>query len=610
MFQTLLQHLDVLSKSFLDTLKRFPIVSFFAFLLTLIFVVFSSATSPIIEMYPNFNIANKVAFTASLAIPLFLVLRLISNNRILTLLGMIFLVIYYLFLPDSFQTEPQIIQKHLFLILALVLLVFPAPFLFHSIKNAKFWEWTQQVLFAFVSAFLFGIILYMGIQGAIYAFEELFYFKVDFSISEQLSFIIFGIFSLNYFLAQIPKYPILIPIRSYTKVEYILTKYIFTPLSIAYFLILYIYTFKLIYLFELPSSILAWLILMFSSVAIISFLFWTPLWNKKTEKYKKWIWIAILIQTLILGLSIYLRIEQYGVTQNRYFIAILGLWLFFISLYFIVYKNARYKWMFISLSMLIILTQFGSFSAYNIAQVSQTKHLKNLLAQYSKLSEDSNSSLEYQISDTIDYLYNTHGIDSLSPILPEAVTTFKLQDTNNNDCTASRFTYFSRYATNHLGFKYINKWEWEVQQLNKENKPRGIRISSDNQDIGIPIEGYTWFQYFDYTSQNFCPKKSEKSVKIIYTINSKERKISIQKDAKNLLTINLDTFISRLQKIIKEKASNSTNINYRRFKLTQKELTYQYNNKNVAIKLIFKNLYFTKEKKLTNYRGILLIHEK
>ena len=386
MFQNLLQALDTFSKNSLNTLKRFPLVSFFAFLLTLILVIFSGATSPFIEVYPNFNIANKIAFTATLAIPLFLVLRLISNNRILTLLGMLLIVVYYLFLPESFGKDYYLIQRHLLFILALILFIFPAPFLFRSIKNAKFWEWTQQVIFAFISAISFGLILYLGVEGAIYAFENLFSFEVNNYISQQLILIIFGIFSLNYFLAQIPKYPLLIPIRPYSKVENIFTKYILTPLSITYFIILYSYTFKLIYLFELPSGLLAWLILIFSAVAIITVLFWTPLWSAKTEKYKKWIWIAILLQTLVLGLTTYWRIEEYGMSQNRYFTGVIGLWLFFISLYFILYKNALYKWVFISFSMLIILTQVGSLSAYNILQKNQIEQG----IQDSKLSKESN----------------------------------------------------------------------------------------------------------------------------------------------------------------------------------------------------------------------------
>jgi len=616
MFQNLIQLLDTLSKKFLDTLKRFPLVSFFAFFLTLILVIFSDANYPLLKTYPNFNIANKVAFTTTLAIPLFLVLRLISNNRLLTLLGMILIVVYYIFLPDSFEKDYELMQRHVLFILALVLFIFPAPFLFHSIKNIKFWEWTQQIVFAFISALLFGLILYLGLQGAIYAFKKLFYLKVNYDLSQQLLLVVFGIFSVNYFLAQIPKYPLLLPLRPYTKIENIFTKYILTPLSIAYFLILYLYTFKQIYLLELPSGLLAWLILIFSLVAMITFLFWTPLWDEKTDKYKKWVWVAILFQTIVLGLSIYLRIEQYGITQNRYFIAVMGLWLFCISLYFIFYKNALYKWLFISLSILIIFTQVSYFSAYTVAQESQTKQLRQLLTENPNLSEESEIKIRYRVSSSIDYLYSKHGIDSLMPILPEVVTAFKLQEeSRKDDCTTAKFFYFSQYATNHLGFKYIDKWQWEHEIKNKNsNRPRPIRIYSNNKDISLSIQGYEWVQDFSYDNyglNNFCPSKTEASVPSLYTIVTKEKEIILQKELKEVAIIKMESFFNTLKENIKNRDKNNINIDYYQgFQLTQKELTYIYQNNNIEIKLLLKNIDFTDGNKLSHYHGILLIHEK
>jgi len=616
MFQTLLQFLDNASKNFLETLKRFPIVSFFAFLLTLILVIFQDSGHQIIEHYPNYIVASKVAFVSTLAIPLFMVFRLISNNRLLTLLGMGLIVSYYIFLPDSFENNHMLIQRHILFILALIILIFPAPFLFRSIKNAKFWEWTQQVIFAFISAWLFGLILYLGLQGGMYAFEKLFSFEIHHSLSKQLLVVIFGIFSTNYFLAQVPKYPLLVPLRPYTKVENIFTKYLLTPLSIAYFFILYIYTFKLIYLFELPSGLLAWLILIFSAVAIVTFLFWTPLWSKRSSKYKKWIWIAILLQTLLLGLSIFLRIEQYGITENRYFIALMGVWLVFTSLYFILYKNALFKWIFLALSLLIISTQVGPFSAHKVAQKSQVKQLSKLLSQNPKLTEESDLNIRYQISSSIDYLYTKHGIDSLMPVLPEVVSAFKLQNNNNNDdCNLPTLFYFSQYATNHLGFKYIDKWQWkQLLREKKRNKPRSIRLHTNN-DIRMDIKGYNWIQNFSYDNdngKNFCPPTDNNQLQTLYKITTKEKEIVIEKNSKELIVIKLEKFMETVKKRAKENDQNRTitDYYYSTPSLPQEALTYIQDEKDIRIKLLLKNIYVSEEDRLEHYHGLLLIDER
>jgi hypothetical protein len=613
MFSNLLQFLDILSKKILDTFARFPLVSFLAFILTLILVIFADANHPMIKSYPNFDIANKVAFTLTLAIPFFLVLRLISNKRMLTLFGMVFTLLYYILLPNSFGEEEIVMQRHLLFILALLIFIFPAPFLFRSVKNTKFWEWMQQIIFAFISALLFGLILYLGLQGGLYAFEKLFSIEINHSFSKQLALIIFGIFSFNYFLAQIPNYPLLLPLRSYSKVENIFTKYILTPLSIAYFLLLYFYTFKLIYLAELPSGLLAWLILIFSAVALITFLLWTPLWSEKTEKYKKWIWIAILIQTLVLGLSIYLRIEQYGFTQNRYFISIIGIWLLLISLYFIFYKHARYTWMFVSFSLLLLFTQVGTLSVYNVSKKSQLEQLSTLLKNHPNLSEESNATVRYRISSTIEYLYTQHGIDTLLPLLPEVVNTFKLQEHNPLDCNIANSSYFPQYATESLGFKHIDKWQWK--QLNMSKIKRSLRVYSGHSDnMGFSIKGYEWlqnFSYANYQSKDFCPTETIKTIKKRYTILTTSRTINIQKDSKELALIKIEHFLQSIkQKIKSENKKNNHRNYYRGSKLTQEQLTYTYTNKKIMVQVYFTNLFFKPNGQLSHYQGVLLIQEK
>jgi len=618
------QFLDKVSENFLITLKRFPMVSISAYLMTFILLVFTITGHGTIEKYPNFNIANKIAFLMTLAMPLFFVLRLFSKKYFITLLGIMLLIGYYFLLPENLKTENSaFFQRHFLWILALMIFSIVVPFLSHSTNNKDFWEWTQQIMFALISTFIFALILFLGLEGAKFALEKLFNIDIKYSIEKPFLLIIFGIFAINYFLSQVPKEPRLVVSRSYSKVENVFTKYILTPLVLIYFLILFAYTFKIIFLSQFPTGRMSWLVLIFSGLGIITFLFWTPLWNRKNRKYKKWIWIAILLQTIVLGLSIYMRIEQYGVTENRYFIALSGLWLFLISLYFLLFKHASYKWIFISLALFIVVSQTEPFSSQSIAKASQTQKLKLLLAE-GNFSEETNSSVKYAISSKIDYLHLKYGIEALMPVIPEIVAEYQLLDKNSSDCSNTPYMYFPHYATNKLGFKYIDKWEWE-QTLSSKKVDMPIFINNHlryNNADGLNIKGYDWLEYFFFHDDGdrgvrYCPPEDEKAdiniEKSAFIVKPHKHNIVIEKASETIATIGIDDFLKNIKKEWKERyASNDKSTRpFEGNALSQKELTLLYENEQVKVKFLFQSIEFTPiTYKLMDYSGRLLIHEK
>jgi len=83
----------------------------------------------------------------------------------------------------------------------------------------------------------------------------------------------------------------------------------------------------------------------------LTYLFWTPLIKGRDWRFKSIIWGAILFQSIMLALAIYIRVSEYGFTENRYYIAIFGIWLISMSIYFISGKReASYKWLFVTLT--------------------------------------------------------------------------------------------------------------------------------------------------------------------------------------------------------------------------------------------------------------------
>ena len=590
---SLLNSLEQSSQKILKTLKRFPLVALSAYLMTTILVALTAVKYGSMDHYPHYPLANKIAFVASLGIPLFLVLRLISKNWILSLLGLISLGFYYEILPDQFERNSMIMERHFLLIVALGLLTLVAPFLFRSINNRDFWEWVEQALFALLSALLFGSILYLGISGGIYAFGKLFDITIHARLYGQIALVVFGVFGVLYFLSQLPPYPRLVKSQPYSKVERIFTQFILTPLALLYFVILYAYTFKILLFAQFPSGIMAWLILVFSSVAIVTLLFWTPLWHANNQHYRRWAWLAILLQIPVLALSIYLRIEQYGITEHRYYIVLMGGWLLVISLLFLLLRRASYKWIFLLLSLLIIASQVGTYSAYAIAKQSQTKQLQKLLNERNT-TQESNRSLSYQISSKLHYLYEQHGIESLQSTIPAIIEAYQKSEENLSQ-THSEYHYFPRYAAQQLGIEYINAWNWQYAQ---DSKDHTLLIRSDQHlDLsrGIDVEGYEWIQSF-YYQEGYRMREAPQG----FTLHIDKERIRITQKSKPRITLDLHDFITQLYQSTESQESLRP----------IKAMTYQYENRQVAIKIIFDSIGFSSKHKIVHYGGTLFIHQK
>ncbi len=558
-----LERVDDLSQNIINSLKRFPMASLSAFLVTVILV-------SLIELgYNNQEnniviIANKIAFVASLGIVLFPALRLFWSNFFMTFLGIGLLIGYYYILPYNIHIDNNILFRHIILILATFLIFLWAPFLFMRISNKNIWEWTQNLILALVATIFFSFLLYIGIVLALYSIEKLFDVHIDGKRYAQLAIIIFGIYGVNLFLAQIPKYILLLQVRTYTKAEVIFTKYILTSLTVGYFIILFTYSAKILITMQWPVGIVAWISIIFSVIAITTYLFWTPLWDKESIKFKRVIWSAILFQTFMLGMSIWIRVKEYGFTESRYFIALFGSWLVLMSIYFIFRKEASYKWLFVTLTLLLIGSQFGKYSATNVSKNNQIIRLKKMLKDENLTSIDIKK--KKNIYNTIDYLYSKHGIESLKTVMPNIIKKYKNK------------SYFPEFATKELGLGTVYSWN--------KNRYRLIHISSDRKIINI--KDYNWLVRLYNTK-----KRIDKNLNIELINNN----LKIKKDKKIVVDINLTNFIKSLDKV-------DTQFN----SIAKNKMEYIYNKKGVKVKILFNSIALSPDNNITNMDCNILLN--
>lgn len=356
---------DRLSLSLLETLKRFPLASLSAFLVTLIWVMLIE-----VNYHQNHEItilANKVAFVLTIGVFLFPVLHLLNRSLWFKLIGGGMLYAYFYFLPSSLGTVD--IERHLLLLFALSFMFFWAPFLNTNISNKNIWEWTMKILLILLATVLLTLTLYMVFFVVMFSLETLFEIKISSQRYVQFAIMVVGLFSVNFFLSQMPKYICLLQLKKYTRIGAVFTKYVLTPITIIYMFILFAFIIKVLLLQKWEIVTVDWMIISFSFLAIATYMFWTPLILKMNSKFRVLIWGSTFLLSIVLGLSIWIRLGQGLSIESLYLIFLFDVWLFLMSLYFLLFNNASYKWLFFSISLLIGVSQ----SEYVIDLVSSLR---------------------------------------------------------------------------------------------------------------------------------------------------------------------------------------------------------------------------------------------
>jgi len=350
---SLLDTFDRLSITLLETLKRFPLASLSAFLASLISIL-------LIEIeYNQTNeialLANKVAFVLSLGIFLFPVLHLLNRSIFLKVLGIGLLVAYFYFLPLEIDTLA--VLRHILLILALSFMFFWAPFLNTNISNKNIWEWTMKILIILLVTIILTLTFYGVFYILMFSLHELFEVEILDKRYWQFNILVLGLFSVNFFLSQMPKYICLLQLKKYTRVGAVFTKYILTPITMLYMLVLFAYIVKILILGLWNEVTIDWMIIGFTFFAIATYMFWTPLVAKLNSNFRNLIWGSLFVLSIILALSIWIRLTHGSTLEILYLILLFDAWLMLISLYFLFFENASYKWLFFSISLFIGLSQ-------------------------------------------------------------------------------------------------------------------------------------------------------------------------------------------------------------------------------------------------------------
>ena len=330
--------------------------------------------------------------------------------------------------------ERHILPQYIALLLVMHLAVAVAPYLNRrSVRD--FWEYNRELFANLVVGAAFSMILFAGLALAILAMDNLFNIHFNERIYARLFVLLAGVFNTTYFLYHFPPQfvagtepaPEKTEGNAYNWVFRNLCKYILIPIVILYFLILYAYGAKIGIEATLPKGWVSSLVIGFSVAGILTYLLNFYLAEEDDSAlvtgFKRWFWWVVLPLTILLFIAIGKRISDYGVTEERYLVAQLGVWLAAACLYFLFSKNDNIKFIPISLGLFALVWAFGPLSAFSVSERSQKGILIEILTRNGRFENGKmkpgtipvTEPEALQVSSAIEFLESRNALSDLLP---------------------------------------------------------------------------------------------------------------------------------------------------------------------------------------------------
>lgn len=385
-----------------------------------------------------------------------------------------------------------------------------------------------------------------------------------------------------------------------------LIKYIAIPFIFVYFAILYIYSFKVLLNFkDWPKWEVSWLVIGFSIFGYIAYIFSYVFEEKNNfiRIFRKILPLAVIPQLFMLFYAIYLRINQYDITINRYFVVVFGIWLTVVSCYLVFSKKKYLGFIPFILTIFTIIISIGPRSVYNFPEQRQFVRLENNLKKAGILQnwkiiplksyKDIDESLWKEIYNGIYYLCDFDDCKKIKELFKDF---YKSNDWNNYYDSS----YFNSWSiVNNITKNIKVSRTYDTRYLYEDdNVMLNFRIGYNKDIFPIDIKNFSKIIKIGYEAENFSWEYA--------TFDSEKNIIEIKKDWKTLNEIDMKSFVDKIYKNYKN--NNDTF-------LSQPELTFETSNYRIIFETVgILNPEFKKseswdneEKPRSYWRGYLLI---
>lgn len=414
-----------------------------------------------------FNIPLFCVFFAFIALKLFVENHTISSkHHALLTLGISAILIYACFTIN--------IVNLLLLLVGLNAILLVAPCILNDSDEVKCCYFNTRlginIFFAVVSA----IILCGGTSLIFLSIKYLFELKISGNTYLNTWLIGMSFFAPLYVLAGIPK-GFTDEQDAYPKGVSFILSYIVAPLILIYFIILYAYIVKILIGQQLPKGKVAYMVTSFGTIGIFTHLLSYALkdtGNMFIRMVQKYFYYALLAPIALLFIGVGKRINDYGITEERYIVVMLALWFLASALYIIFKKNPKLKVILLLIGAMLIASSFGIWGAESVSVRSQVARLKAILERNNvlvdgkivKTSELLSTNEQSEIFSTLHYIIERRKIDAIKLWFDSDSYINTTKDKRHNtgkifEDMGLKHSAYSKRSSNYFSYSYYGKIE-------------------------------------------------------------------------------------------------------------------------------------------------------
>lgn len=312
-----------------------------------------------------------------------------------------------------------------------------------------FWRYNRRLAARLAAALGYGALVYLGLGLGLMAVKIL--FELDFPDTWFLDpgILALGIFNTWFFLAGVPgesREP------AYPRQLRLLVRLILLPLVCAYFAIVYAYAVRMLMAGRWPAGWTTWLLFCCCGLALLCLFLAQPLAASGGDRwlgvYCRHFHVAMAPVALLLFVAIGKRVQAYGLTENRYLVLALAVWLAGILLHAAMEAPRDLRILPASLCLVALLAAFGPWGAFEVSRRSQEGRLRELLAAHGMLSEGKLAKAPgrvprlaiREIGGIAGYLEERGRLSDLRPWIPV------LEDSGQSQAVAWRKALTDRYS--------------------------------------------------------------------------------------------------------------------------------------------------------------------
>lgn len=441
--------------------------------------------------------------------------------------------------PGRYDTDDTPYIRWTLYLIAGHLALFFAPFI--TVWHPKaYWNYLSNIIIAIARSALFSGVLYLGLVLAMLAVQFLFEIEIDGVRYFQLFIICLGIVNTWVYLSDFPR-----EIQHDIRMEFhkpieVFVKFILIPLAGLYVIILYAYAVKILILWELPKGWVSYLIVALAALLFIIQIIIHPVRlshsSRLIRKFQPAFYWAMLPLLFLFYVAIYRRITDYGVTEARYFLVLIAVFITGATLYLIFSRKQQLRFLPMVLAVMAMVGSFGFWGAFSVSERSQLEQFEEV---YNAFAKPVLSGVEVADSTTLSR-------DTADRFV--SITRY-LSDRNALAKTESTLGYNPKIA-----FPNATSWNMGDRILDS----LGLAISRYDPNLEflsfyadeekyLKISGYDYYQSMYLNTNAYTNSISNIIDEYRFSIKENTGAIQITKNQKQELEIPMEAMISQLK---------------------------------------------------------------